>query len=802
MRESIRQDLQYAVRAAGKSPGFFAAATAILALGIGANTAMFSIVSGVLLRPLPYAEPDRLVQIYQTDARFGSVPGAVFTRDLQDWRDHGSSLLETSTYGYIGKNLLDASEPERLQTVRSDRRLFHMLGAEPLIGRTYRDDDPDTVVVLSAGLWKRRFGGDPACVGRKILLDQQPYTIIGVMPESFQFPYRASLTELWIPWDVPLGGRRNARVDFVAARLRPGVTLEAARAELTAMAKRAELQFPDTNRGRGVVVQSMTDVVTGGVRSALLTLFGAVGLVLFIACANVANLMLARASRRSHEMAVRAALGAGRGRLIQQLLTESILLSIVGSAGGLLLASAGVRAGVSLAAAKIPRAWEIGLDWRVFFFLLAASIATGIAFGLLPAVAASRVSPQEALRHSGGGRSVGSSSSGWNGRWLRDGLVVSEIALSFVLLVSACVVLRAFLRLQSTPTGLTTDHVLTMRLTAALSDYRAPGSFGRYVQQIEDRVRQTPGVRSAGFIQYLPLQNWGWSAAFRIEGRAPQPGPPPQSELRYVSPGYFEALHIPIRKGRAFTTRDTADAPRVIVVNEALARTYFPGEDPVGRVTDRGTIIGVAGDVRTSRMDLPASPEVYYSFAQNPAATSDAGISLVVRTIPGPETMAPAVREAIRQVNAHQVVYDIKTMDRVVATSLADMNLYAWLIGVFSVLAVLLATSGVYGVVAYSVAARTQEFGLRIALGAESGQILRLVLGYGAAAVAGGLIVGVAGTVVSGRLLESLLHGAAPADAITLAVVGALLAAAAIGACVAPARRAMRVDPNVVLKYE
>jgi predicted permease len=782
MRESILQDIQFAWRTARKSPGFVLAAAGILALGIGANTAMFSIVSGVLLRPLPYAHPDRLVQLNETDPRFGSVPGAIFRADLDQWRARSTTLLEIATFGNTSRSLLDLGDPERIQAVWCERNLFHMLGAEPLAGRTFRGDDPPDVAVIGESLW-RRLGGDPATIGRKIMLDRDPYTVIGVMPASFQFPYRAALTELWIPWPAATAG---ARFDNAAARLKPDARAQAARAELSAM----------TSGRRGVLVTPFSEAITGKVSGALVTLLGAVALVLFIACANVANLLLARATRRSHEIAVRAALGAGRGRLVQQLLTESVLLGIAGSAGGLVLAIFGVRAGVALAGTQIPRWWEIGIDWRVFLFLLAAGIGTGIAFGLLPALAAARVDLQAALRNAGGaGRAAG-------GRWLRDGLVVSEIALSFVLLVSAFLVLRAFLRLQSTPAGLVTDRVLTMRLTASLRDYPAAGSFGRYLQEIEDRVRQIPGVRAAGFIQYLPLQNWGWSGAFAIRGRPSTSERPPQSELRYVSPGYFETLRIPLRRGRVFTERDTADAARVIVINEALARTYFANEDPVGATTDRGVIIGVVGDVRSSRLDRPAVPEIYYSFAQNPAATSDAGISLVTSARTPPEGIARDVRDAIHQVNPRQVVYDIKPMDRVIAASLSDTRLYAWLIGVFAALAAVLAASGVYGVISYAVAARTREFGVRIALGAGGAEILRLVLQHGAAMVAGGLLAGVGGALASGKLLESLVHGASGVDAPTLAAVGAVLAVAALVACLAPARRAMRVDPNTALRCE
>jgi predicted permease len=391
---------------------------------------------------------------------------------------------------------------------------------------------------------------------------------------------------------------------------------------------------------------------------------------------------------------------------------------------------------------------------------------------------------------------------GWGGRRLRDGLVVAEIALSCVLLVSAGLVLRAFLRLQNTPAGMSPDNVLTMRLTVSLKDYGPPGSYGRYLQQLESRIVAIPGVRAAGFIQYLPLQNYGWFAGFSIPGRIMEPGQTARAELRYVSPGYFAALGIPVRRGRGLTDADTPNAPRVILINEALARQYFPHEDPVGRSLDRGIIAGVVGDVRTSRLDLPAAPEIYYTFAQNPAATSNAGVTLAVRTQPRPETMARAVQDAIHAVNPAQVVFGVKTMERVVADSLADIHLYLWLVGVFAALAVVLAVSGVYAVISFVVALRTQEFGLRVALGASSAQILGLVLAHGARLVVCGILLGVLGALASARLLASLLRGVTSTDASTMVSVVLLLAAAGLAACLAPARHAMRVDPNMALKYE
>jgi predicted permease len=796
MRDTILQDIRFAVRGVYKNPGFLIGATCILALGIGANTAMFSIVSGILLRPLPYTDPGRLVELRETDSRFGSVPGAIFMMDLQDWRAHSTTIAEAASYGNIGKNLYDFAEPERIQTIRSEHSLFHVLGVRALVGRTFREDDPQNVAILSAALWKRRFASDPSCIGRKITLDHAPYTIIGVMAEDFQFPYRASLTDLWIPWDVPMTGR-NPRVDFAVARLKPGAGAAATRVELTAMTQRRQQQTR-----WGAAVTPLDQVVSGNMRKPLLTLLGAVGLVLLIACANVANLLLARSTRRLHEIAVRAALGAGRKRLLQQMLTESLLLGILGGAAGFGLAAILMRIGVHVAGPQIPRSWEIGLDWRVFLFLLVASIATSVAFGLLPALLVSRVDPQTALRGSSNTQSLGSSYSGWTGRWLRDGLVIAEVAMSFVLLVSAGLVFRAFLNLQNRPAGMVTRDVQTLRLAATLRDFPGTGELGRYVQGLEDRVRQIPGVRAAGFIQYLPLQNWGWTAGFSIRGRPADPNAPLQTELRYVTPGYFAALHIPVLRGRTFTQQDATGQPIVIVVNDALARTYFPGEDPVGRATDRGTIIGVVGDVRATGLDRPATPETYYSFAQNAAMTSDAGISLVVNSSTAPVNLIPQIRDAIHRINRYQVVYDIKPMERVIAASLADVSLYTWLIGIFAGLAAILAVSGVYGVVSYAVAVRTREFGVRVALGARGAQILQLVLSHGAVMILLGVMLGVAGTLASARLLGNMVRGVEPAGLGWLVLVGLLLALAGLAACAQPARRAMRVDPNIALKYE
>jgi putative ABC transport system permease protein len=795
VEESIMRDVQYAVRTLLKTPGFTVVALVALVLGIGANTAIFSVVSGVLLRPLPFAHPDRLVQLNESDPRNGV--GVVTYSDLQDFRKQSTSLETLIVYGNTSKNLQDVSDPERIATTWAERGFFRMLGVEPIAGRTFRDDDPPNVVVLSAGFWKRRFGGDPALIGKKITLDGEGFTAIGVMPDGFQFPYRASQTELWIPWVVPprYEHNRSYRVDSVAGRLKAGVSVDASRTELHVIAKRLEAQYPDTNRGRDARVTPLSEIVAGSVRAPLLILLGAVGLVLLIACANVANLLLARAAGRTHEVALRSAIGATRGRLVRQFLTESLLLAVAGGLGGLLLAVWGTALLVKLAVWQIPRSGEIGLDWRVFLFLLVVSVGAGVGFGLVPALTASRVNVYSALKDKTRQGSAGRSR-------LRDGLVVTEIALAFVLLMGAGLMLRTFLHLVSTPTGMVADNVLTLHMTISSPQLSAGAAYGRYVQQLEERIGQIPGVRAAGFIQYLPLQNWGWTGFFSIPGRPVAAVAQPRAELRYVSPGYFRAMGIPIRSGRGFTDGDTADTTRVILINEALARRYFQNENPIGRQTDRGTIAGVVGDVHEAGLGHPALPEIYYAFAQNTAASSDPGVSLVVSTRIPPESVVSDVRKAIHQVNPAQAIFNVKTMQRVIAESLADLKLYLWLLGLFAALALALAVAGVYGVISYTVTARIHEFGIRVALGADSGKVLGLVLWHGGVLVAVGLVLGVAGALGLTRLLKSLLFGVTPTDPATFVIVSIVLALVALTACLVPARRAMRVDPMVALRYE
>jgi putative ABC transport system permease protein len=567
--------------------------------------------------------------------------------------------------------------------------------------------------------------------------------------------------------------------------------IDDARNELNVIAAHLASQYPDTNAGRTALVTPLAEEVTGGVRKSLLVLLGAVGLVLLIACANVANLLLARTSVRTHEVAVRSALGAGRGRLIRQFLTESVLLAMSGGLAGMLLAMWGQDLLLNLAAAEIPRSWEIGLDWRVFAFLMVICIATGIGFGVAPALAVTRIDVQRRLNEAGARVSTGRR----QGR-LSDGLIVAEIALSFVLLVGAGLLLGTFLHLEHTPTGLVMENVLTLRMSVSQVQYPTDDAVSRYYRQIEERIGQIPGVRAAGFIQLLPLQSSGWDGWFSIPGRPLETSA--FSELRFVSPGYFRALGIPIRRGRPFTDRDDSAATHGILVNEALARRYFPNEDPVGRETSRGTIIGVVADVRDIGLGHEPQPEIFSPLARQPYR----GMTLVVSGLLPPEALSGAVRRAIHQLNPSQAVFNIKTMERVVADSLSYLKLDLWLIGLFAGLALLLAAAGVYGVIAYAVAARTQEFGIRLALGADGRKLLALVLGHGSVLIAIGLIVGGGGAVALTRLLKSLLVGMSPLDPTIFAAAGVLLAAIALLGCLVPARRAMKVDPMIALRAE
>jgi predicted permease len=793
------QDLRYAARGLAKHKAFTITAIATLALGIGANAAIFSVVNGVIFRPLPFAQPEQLVQMHGASPLRPRNDAVMY---LDEYRRQSTSFEALAGYEVSARYMRSATGTERLMVVQVERDFFRVLGVSPLVGRAFGPDDPAAVAVVSEA-FARRLGGSETVIGRALVLDDQSLTIVGVMPESFQFPYGAASllqgstsqarTELWFPFAQPL--RPGGRIGNVTGRLKPTATMAAAQSEVAVIAARLEAAHPDNQKGRGVYLVPLSEsVVSASVRRPLFVLFGAVAIVLALACANVTNLSLVRTTLRSREVAVRAAIGAGRSRLVRQFLTESLFLSLAGGLVGLAIAWVGTDRLMLAVAGQMPRAHEVTLDWRVFLFLLTVCVVAGAVAGLVPALMAMRTNTQSVLQESGGHSTMGAGQ-----RRLRDALVVAEVALACVLAVGAAVLIRELGRLRATDMGMVTSKVVTFHVGHRMT----PQTDQHQFYEIADRAAKLPGVRAAGFIQMLPLQNWGWSSNSSDFRRRGEPVPPATFpiELRYVTPGYFQALSIPIRKGRPLTERDTTDSPRVILINEALARKAFGSEDPVGRETTRGTVVGVVGDVRQVNLDQPSVPELYYPIAQNWSQVSELGLTLVV-SADQPAATIDAVRSAVLDVNPNLAVFGIKSMDRVVADSLADFTLFLMLMGAFAGLALLLASTGTYGVLAYIAASRTREFALRIAMGADRGRVTRLVLAQGLRLTVLGLGLGVAAVLAAAPLLDQLPMTIPRPTVATIAPVAILIGAIALVACVIPAYRAARVDPMAALRQE
>jgi predicted permease len=729
------------------------------------------------------------------------VRGPVNPRDLDAFVRTSKTVDGFSGYDVTTLHVDEASGTERLSAVRADANLFAVLGVQAMLGRTFGPDDPANVAVVSRRLWRERFAEDPSLPGRTMTLNGQVFTVLGVMPERFQFPYRAasllpgasseSRTDLWIPLpplrSAPTGEIRRGRLSVVA-RLASGVPLAAALAELRVIGAGVEAQETTPVRRVGVRLEPLHDVVSGPVRRSLWMLFGAVGLVLAAACLNLANLMLARLAVRSREVLTRTALGATRTRMMRQFLAESLLLALAGGLSGIAVAWWGSDLLVRLAATVIPRAHEVRLDWQAFAFLLVSSVIAAVAFGIAPAALAARLDVSGLSREAGG-----SATAGRRFARLRDGLVVAEVTLAFVLAVGACLMVREMLRLRRVDTGMATANVLVLHLSprVPVEEYYA----------IEERVTRLPGVAAAGFIQLVPMQNWGWQANFSIDGRPANAGERRVTELRYVTPGYFRAAGIPLRRGRLLTSSDVAGAPAVVLVNEALARRYFPNEDPVGRKLDRGLIVGVVGDVPTARLDQPTEPELYYPAAQNVAMTSDLGLSLLIRAPGSPESLTPSVRAAVLAVSPKVAIFNVRTMTQVVEDSLWEVNLYRWLIGLFALLALVLATIGLYGVIAYAASARTREFAIRRALGSDRGAVARLVLRRGLLLTLTGLVFGAFVSWTAASTWRSLPIPEGP-DLAVYAIVSTLLLAVGLLACAVPAWRSSSVDPIAALRQE
>jgi predicted permease len=802
--DQLLQDVRIGMRTLVHSPAFALTAIVTLALGIGANTAIFSIVNGVLLRPLPLADPDRLVQIYgtsQLNPAGGPLPNVL------EYRRQTRTLQGLAGCEFSARYMTSGGgEPEQVITVQTERPFFMVLGVPPMRGRVFTDDDPAAVAVITERFWKDRFGGDPSAVGRTVLLDDEPFSIIGVMPESFQYPYRTgSLAsggslprpiDMWIPFSGQIGPR--SRIGRVTGRLNPGVSLAAAQSELSAIAAQLAEQYPDTNRGTGVRIEPLQSaIVSPAIRQPLYVLLGVVGLVLALACANVANLSLVRVTLRGREVAVRSALGAGRLRLMRQFLTESIVLSAAGGAVGLALGWWGMHQLMGVIDVRIPRAHEVGLDWRVFLFLFGACTLTSILVGLAPALLAGRSDAQAVLRE--GAHSTMSAGS----QRLRDGLAIAEVAMAFVLAIAATLLIRELVRLRTTDPGMTTSNVVTFHVGHRMT----PQTDTRQFYEIAGRVSALSGVRAAGFIQLLPLQTSGWNSNSSVFRRRGEPAPSPQDpvypiELRYVTPGYFQALGIPVRRGRGLSEGDDKGALPVILINEALARRAFPGVDPIGIETTRGTIVGIVGDVRQAHLDRPADPEIYYPIAQNWSQLGEHGLTLVVGTRERPEPLIDSVRTIIREVNPKYAVFRVKTMDTVVAESLSDFTLYLLLIVAAAGLALVLAMTGTYGVVSYIAASRTREFAIRVALGADRARVTRLVVRDGVRLAAAGIALGVVGAFAGRGLLGGLPITVRPPDLATTVPIAIAVAIIVALACLVPARRAAAGDPIKALKSE
>ena len=813
------QDLRYGLRMLLKRPGFTLIAVVTLALGIGANTAIFSVVNAVVLRPLAFKEPDRLVMIWETmpgNDRRWVAPG-----NFVDWQKQNHSFEQIAGFANTNLNLTGTGEPEKLTGVAVSTNIFSTLGVEAALGRTFLPEDDTSaggrVAVLSDGLWQRRFGADPNILGRAITLDDKSYTVVGVMPQGFRFPVQS---EIWIPGgkgsavppslgaqfpDSDLAVERDIHIYSVVGRLKPGVTLAQAQAEMTTIGGRLAEAYPNTNSGLGVNLIPLHQQIVGGISSILFILLGAVAFVLLIACTNVANLLLAHATQRERELAIRLALGAGRFRLIRQMLTESLLLSLTGGALGLLVAMWGVDLFVGLSPGDIPRLNEVGTDIRLLGFTLLISLLTGLGFGLLPALQATRLDPQYALKEGGT-----KATEGLRRRGARNLLVISELALAQVLLIGAGLLIMSFLRLQAVEPGFNPENLLTARLSLSVSKYKEQNKKIVFYDQVLERLRAVPGVRSAALVMNLPLSGSNMNRGFQVEGR-PEPKPDENITVDYqvISPGYFSTMQVPLVRGRAFTDADNEGAPRVAIVNDVMARKYFPGEDAIGKRIAFGdaekedswrTIVGIAGDVRHESIDEPPFPGAYTPYRQDRESWSRMG--LVLRAEADAGLLASVLRKEVMAVDPDQPVSNIQTMEQLMAASITRPRFVMLLLGLLSLIALVLAAVGIYGLMSYSIVERTHEIGIRMALGAQEADVLRMVVGQGLKLIAVGLFIGVAGAFLLTRLMSSLLYGVSAVDPLTFGAVSLLLTLVALLACYVPARRATRVDPMVALRYE
>lgn len=807
--ETLLQDIKYGFRMMLKHPAFAAIAVIALALGIGANTAIFSVVNAVLLRPLPFTEPDRLMVVYESRVDRGSSRSSVSYPNFADWREQNSVFEHMSTYRTNDLVLTGDGEPARLLAGVVNADLFPLLGVSPSLGRSFlpEEDKPGEsgrVVMLSHRFWQQRFGGDPNVLGRGLVLGGKNYDVVGVMPKGFQFPVDSEPVDLWttVVIDSGMFTQRGAHYMHVIARLKPGVTLSQAKAEMDGIASNLERQYPDENSHRGVTIVPALESLVGDIRPALLILLGAVGCVLLIACANVANLLLARATARHKEMAIRSALGASRARVVRQLLTESVLLALAGGALGLLVALWGTKLLVNLGGDDVPRAAQIGLDPRVLGFTLLISLITGVVFGLVPAVHSSKTDLTESLKEGGRG-----SSEGARGNWLRGVLVVVEVAIAVVLLAGAGLLIQSLRRLQHVNPGFDSHNVLTFSIGLPEVQYK-PQQQVEFYRQLKSRLESLPGIRSAGAVAPLPLSGDRMRVTFETEGRPIAKSELPATEIRTTGLDYFKTIGIPLIKGRDFTDRDDKKAPAVIIVNEAFAKQFFPGEEVLGKHINPGIsadddepvmreIVGVVGNVKHRGLNVEAEPEAYEPHAQ---LTFD--MTILVKTETDPRAIINAVQSELRAMDKDLPAYSIKTLDEYLAASVARPRFNTLLLTIFAGLALILTAVGLYGVMSYSVTQRTHEIGIRMALGASQQKVLGMVVRRGMTLTVIGIGTGLIGALFLTRLLASLLFGVGVTDPATFVAISVILAGVALGACFVPALRATKVDPMIALRCE
>ena len=813
MVKGLLQDLKYGARLLAKNKRFTVVAVFTLGLGIGANGAIFSVINGVMLKPFSFPDSERLVVIWERCLNQGLPRMVVSPPNFSDWRDQNQAFQDVAAYRQQDFNLVGSGDPERVRGLRISATMFSMLGVRPLLGRDFQPDEDKpgaaSAVIVSYGFWQRRLGANPSAIGQSLMLGNESATIIGVMPPGFDFPpplaFRGEAqsvkVELWTQLRYAAQqDQRSAHNLYVLARLKPGIAIERATTDLKRVTDRLATDFPKSNEGWDAFLVPLHEQVVGDVRTALLVLPGAVAFVLLIACANVANLLLVRAAGRQREMAIRSALGAGRWQLVRQMLIESILLSLLGGIVGLALAALVLKLIAGLAPQNIYRLDSIDLDSSVVLFTLIVSLFTALLFSLAPALQTSRVSMVTALKEGSSG-----SSDGPGRHHLRNLLIVSEVALALLLLTGAGLLIRSFISLQSVSTGFQPERLSAMTINLPGTIYPDRRSRIDFTGRLMPKLAALPMVESAAFSSALPLDVGLQGTQFTVEGQPTPDGREPHTYVSIVSPGYFQTMGTPLLQGRDFSLFDNADAPGVVIINSYLAQQYFPGEDPVGKRVEMGfrrgplQVVGVAANERQESLQTDSHPGMYLPYAQSPQSLP---LVLLLRSGNDTATVATAVRQEVATLDAQLPVYDVKTMDQVLHTAIARPRFVTLLLAVFAGAALLLAAVGIYGVMSYTVAQSTREIGIRVALGAQQRDVLKLVVGQGLVLTMLGVVIGLAGAFALTRLMNNLLYQVTATDPLTFVVVPVFLVLVACFACYVPASRAARVDPMVALRCE